>query len=86
MAVGSLISRNPVLVGGSTAFLVTLFYISATLLWYQPSKPGAFSLPGSIEGFPRSGAYEPETTINVRPGSHADRATVKQVQGILKGP
>ncbi|TJX51966.1 MAG: peptidoglycan-binding protein, partial [Mesorhizobium sp.] len=29
IAVGGMISRNPVLVGGSTAFLVTLFYVSA---------------------------------------------------------
>ena len=36
MAVGGMISRNPVLVGGSTAFLVTLFYVSANALWYQP--------------------------------------------------
>ncbi|TIL31349.1 MAG: peptidoglycan-binding protein, partial [Mesorhizobium sp.] len=36
VALGSQISRNPVLVGGSTAFLVTLFYVSANALWYQP--------------------------------------------------
>src|SRR5690606_39370407 len=36
LAVGGLISSNPVLVGGSTAFLVTLFYVSANALWYQP--------------------------------------------------
>lgn len=42
-AAGSAVSRNPVLVGGTTAFLVTLFYVSANALWYQPQKhPGAF--------------------------------------------
>jgi peptidoglycan hydrolase-like protein with peptidoglycan-binding domain len=88
MAVGGLISRNPVLVGGSTAFLVTLFYVSANALWYQPfPHAGAFFATRSIEGFPRSGAYEPETTINiVRPGSAPIKSdpVVKQVQGILK--
>ncbi|RWF77171.1 MAG: peptidoglycan-binding protein [Mesorhizobium sp.] len=88
VAVGSLISRNPVLVGGSTAFLVTLFYVSANALWYQPfPHAGAFFATRSIEGFPRAGANEPETTINiVRPGSAPIKSdpVVEQIQGILK--
>ncbi len=88
MAVGGLISRNPVLVGGSTAFLVTLFYVSANALWYQPfPHAGAFFATRNIEGFPRTGADEPETTINiVRPGPAPVKSdpVVKQVQGILK--
>ncbi|RWG51040.1 peptidoglycan-binding protein [Mesorhizobium sp.] len=88
VAVGSLISRNPVLVGGSTAFLVTLFYVSANALWYQPfPHAGAFFATRSIEGFPRAGADEPETTINiVRPGSAPIKSdpVVEQIQGILK--
>jgi peptidoglycan hydrolase-like protein with peptidoglycan-binding domain len=89
MAVGSLISRNPVLVGGSTAFLVTLFYVSANALWYQPfPHAGAFFATRSIEGFPRA-RDEPETTINiVRPGKAPapvkSDPVVEQVQGILK--
>ncbi|MEP6565065.1 MAG: peptidoglycan-binding domain-containing protein, partial [Mesorhizobium sp.] len=88
MAVGSLISRNPVLVGGSTAFLVTLFYVSANALWYQPfPHAGAFFATRSIEGFSRAGSDEPETTINiVRPGPAPVKSdpVVEQVQGILK--
>jgi peptidoglycan hydrolase-like protein with peptidoglycan-binding domain len=86
MAVGSLISRNPVLVGGSTAFLVTLFYVSANALWYQPfPHAGAFFATRSIEGFSRAGSDEPETTINiVRPGPINRDPVVEQVQGILK--
>ncbi|PAQ00403.1 peptidoglycan-binding protein [Mesorhizobium mediterraneum] len=90
VAVGSLISRNPILVGGSTAFLVTLFYVSANALWYQPfPHAGAFFATRSIEGFPRADADEPETTINiVRPGSAPapikSDPVVEQVQGILK--
>ncbi|RWH84400.1 MAG: peptidoglycan-binding protein [Mesorhizobium sp.] len=88
VAVGSLISRNPVLIGGSTAFLVTLFYVSANALWYQPfPHAGAFFATRSIESFPREGADEPETTINiVRPGSAPIKSdpVVKQIQGILK--
>jgi len=42
-AAGFAISRNPVLVGGTTAFLVTAFYVSANALWYQPYfHTGAF--------------------------------------------
>lgn len=90
VAVGGMISRNPVLVGGSTAFLVTLFYVSANALWYQPfPHAGAFFATRSIQGFPRAAADEPETTFNiVRPGASpapvkAD-PVVEQVQGILK--
>ncbi|ESY15542.1 MULTISPECIES: peptidoglycan-binding protein [unclassified Mesorhizobium] len=88
IAMGGAISRNPVLVGGSTAFLVTLFYVSANALWYQPfPHAGAFFATRSIEGFPHPGADEPETTINIlRPGPAPVKSdpTVEQVQGILK--
>ena len=86
MAVGGMISRNPVLVGGSTAFLVTLFYVSANALWYQPfPHAGAFFATRSIEDFPRTGSDEPETTINiVRPAPVKSDPTIEEVQGILK--
>ena len=86
MALGGMISRNPVLVGGSTAFLVTLFYVSANALWYQPfPHAGAFFATRSIEAFPRPAGDEPETTINiVRPAPIKSDPTVEQVQGILK--
>ncbi|TIT22429.1 MAG: peptidoglycan-binding protein [Mesorhizobium sp.] len=88
MALGSLISRNPVVVGGSTAFLVTLFYVSANALWYQPfPHAGAFFVTRSIERFPRAESDEPETTINiVRPAAAPIKSdpVVEQVQGILK--
>lgn len=86
MAVGGMISRNPVLVGGSTAFLVTLFYVSANALWYQPfPHAGAFFATRSIEDFPRTGSDEPETTINiVRPAPVKSDPAVEEVQGILK--
>ncbi|TIS52738.1 MAG: peptidoglycan-binding protein [Mesorhizobium sp.] len=88
VAVGQMISRNPVLVGGSTAFLVTLFYVSANALWYQPfPHTGAFFATRSIENFPQAVSDEPETTINIvrqaQPAPKPDPA-VQQVQGILK--
>lgn len=36
MATGTLIASNPAVAGGTTAFLVTLGFISANALWYQP--------------------------------------------------
>ncbi len=89
MALGGFISSNPILVGGSTAFLVTLFYVSANALWYQPyPHSGAFFATRSIENFPVP-AVEPETTINIeRPAAAAPAVTgdptVKRVQGVLK--
>lgn len=87
-AVGQMISRNPVLVGGSTAFLVTLFYVSANALWYQPfPHTGAFFATRSIENFPHAVSDEPETTIKIvrqaQPAPKPD-PVVQQVQGILK--
>lgn len=90
VAVGQMMSRNPVMVGGSTAFLVTLFYVSANALWYQPfPHTGAFFATRSIENFPHAVSNEPETTINIVRQAPAQPApkpdpVVQQVQGILK--
>ncbi|MBZ9669490.1 peptidoglycan-binding protein [Mesorhizobium sp. ES1-3] len=90
IAVGGMISRNPVLVGGSTAFLVTLFYVSANALWYQPfPHAGAFFATRNFQGFPHAAADEPETTINIvrsnaAPAPIKGDPVVEQVQGILK--
>jgi peptidoglycan hydrolase-like protein with peptidoglycan-binding domain len=35
-AAGAMIARNPVAVGGATAFMVTFSFVSANALWYQP--------------------------------------------------
>jgi len=90
VAVGQLIASNPVLVGGSTAFLVTLFYVSANALWYQPfPHTGAFFATRTIGNFPHTVSNEPETTINIVRQAPAQPAAkpdpiVQQVQGILK--
>ncbi|MCX7304519.1 MAG: peptidoglycan-binding domain-containing protein [Hyphomicrobiales bacterium] len=58
-----LIARNPTLVGGSTAFLVALSFVSANALWYQPyAHSGAFF---ATRDFMRPGApaLPDETTI-----------------------
>lgn len=92
VAVGEMVTRNPVLVGGSTAFLVTLFYVSANALWYQPfPHSGAFFATRSLQDFPVAEPAEPETTINivrpdpaVRPAAPKGDPVVRQVQSILR--
>ncbi|MHA6685152.1 peptidoglycan-binding domain-containing protein [Mesorhizobium sp. A556] len=90
VTVGSMISDNPIMVGGPTAFLVTFFFVSANALWYQPfPHAGAFFTTRSIGSFPPPQIDEPETTINIeRPQTPsappAGDPVVKQVQGILK--
>jgi peptidoglycan hydrolase-like protein with peptidoglycan-binding domain len=87
-----MIGENPVLVGGSTAFLVTLFYVSANALWYQPfPHKGAFFATRTIEHFADAGANEPVTTINIErpaptpvPTLIKPDPTVLKVQGVLK--
>jgi len=90
VAVGGMISRNPVMVGGSTAFLVTLFYVSANALWYQPfPHTGAFFATRHFQGLPHGAGDEPETTINIvrpnaAPAPIKGDPVVEQVQGVLK--
>lgn len=40
---GSAMARNPMAVGGTTAFLISLAFVSANAIWYQPQPhPSAF--------------------------------------------
>jgi peptidoglycan hydrolase-like protein with peptidoglycan-binding domain len=87
-AVLGLIARNPTLVGGSTAFLVALSFVSANALWYQPhAHSGAFF---ATRDFLRPGAVEPphETTILIerpeQPRQVVGDPTVKEVQETLR--
>jgi peptidoglycan hydrolase-like protein with peptidoglycan-binding domain len=89
-ALGGLISRNPVAVGGSTAFLVALLYVSANALWYQPhAHPGAFFATRdlSASGWPERDTGSQTTIHLVRPqearGPKGD-PRVEQVQAVLK--
>lgn len=86
-AAGAAISRNPVLVGGATAFLVTLFYVSANALWYQPQPhASAFfitrEMPDYTAPVPQSGPFQDEEEHSAAPRPAAD-PTVQQVQGML---
>jgi len=87
-----LIARNPTLVGGLTAFLVALSFVSANALWYQPyAHSGAFF---ATRDFMRPGAPAPteetteETTILIeRPEPApviAGDPMVKKVQQTLR--
>jgi peptidoglycan hydrolase-like protein with peptidoglycan-binding domain len=91
-AVLGLIARNPTLVGGSTAFLVALSFVSANALWYQPhAHSGAFF---ATRDFLRPGAADPfpglpeETTILIerpeQPRQAVGDPTVKEVQETLR--
>jgi hypothetical protein len=87
-AVLGLIARNPTLVGGSTAFLVALSFVSANALWYQPhAHSGAFF---ATRDFLRPGAatLPDETTILIerpaQPRQVVGDPMVKNVQATLK--
>jgi peptidoglycan hydrolase-like protein with peptidoglycan-binding domain len=89
-ALGGFVVANPVLVGGSTAFLVALMYVSANALWYQPHAHSSafFSTRGFAEGLVLS--TEPETTIVIeRPGEvdvqrPAGDPRIEMVQDVLR--
>ena len=78
------ISANPVLLGGATAFLVSMSYVSANALWYQPhAHKGAF-FATRLPMPQRPRPDQPETTIIIeRPEAKSDPAT-KRVQAALQ--
>ena len=40
-SLGAFVLRNPVVVGGAAAFAVTLFFVTANAVWYQPGAHGS---------------------------------------------
>lgn len=83
-----LIARNPTLVGGLTAFLVALSFVSANALWYQPhAHSGAFF---ATRDFLRPGvtALPEETTFVIerpeQPRQIKGDPAVRNVQETLK--
>ncbi|RFC68772.1 MULTISPECIES: peptidoglycan-binding domain-containing protein [Mesorhizobium] len=68
-AVGSFMSNNPALVGGTTAFLIALSFVSANALWYQPhAHTSPLFSTRSFDSFvvsSRNQTNEPETTIRL---------------------
>lgn len=92
----ALIAQNPVLVGGMTAFLLTMFFVSANALWYQPhGHPAAifptrllqFEAPLEIDsGLPSTISEELETTIRIERDSVTPAPVdpvVQKVQSVL---
>ncbi len=90
VALGGAISRNPVLVGGSTAFLVALAFVSANALWYQPHfHSDAFFATRNLDGAYVAPDISPQTTIHFqRESEHISQPkpdpVVERVQGILR--
>lgn len=96
VAVGGMISRNPIAVGGSTAFLVALFYVSANAMWYQPHAHTSaffatreFTRPPLADDVAADGEFE--TTIRIErpepvaaPTRPAGDPVTEQVQRILR--
>ncbi|MEZ5810863.1 MAG: peptidoglycan-binding protein [Rhizobiaceae bacterium] len=93
---GILVAQNPVLVGGATAFLLTLSFVSANALWYQPyghpaalfpTRPLVFKKQASPDtGLPESISGELETTIRIEREDVASipaDPTVQRVQEVL---
>lgn len=91
-ATGATIARNPALVGGSTAFVVALFFVSANAMWYQPhlqssaffqtrALPEVKLLPAPEDEALGTGTEQPAAAASSQPVD----STVKQVQETLAG-
>ena len=90
VAVGGALARNPLLVGGTTAFIVALSYVSANAIWYQPHfHAGAFFATRDVDYSGPRGADPDATTIRIeregepRPAPKPDPVVFK-VQSVLK--
>ena len=65
-AVGGALARNPTLVGGTTAFLVALSFVSANAIWYQPHfHSGAFFATRDVDYVGPADPSQQETTIKI---------------------
>jgi len=90
-ALGNALARNPMLTGGSTAFLVATTFVAANALWYQPhAHRGAFFATRDYARPQEVGPAltEPETTFVIerpRIPQPAGDPTVAKVQEILAG-
>jgi len=93
-ALGGFIARNPAAVGGSTAFLVSMLYVSANAIWYQPhAHTEPLFVTRAFETFvdPKQTAdrAQPQTTIKIeRPDESAppprlSDPVVERVQRVL---
>ncbi len=92
----TLVAQNPILVGGITAFLLTLFFVSANALWYQPHGHPAAIFPTRALVFdvskdfgsrlPLTVSEELETTIRIERETVAPvpaDPVVEKVQSVL---
>jgi peptidoglycan hydrolase-like protein with peptidoglycan-binding domain len=84
---GRMVFRNPALVGGSTAFLVALSFVSANALWYQPhAHSGAFFVTRDFAGVIAPPPV-PDATIRIErppPDRPSGDPKIREVQSILR--
>jgi len=86
-AAGAAAARNPVVVGGATAFVVTLSFIVGNALWNQQQPhQSAFFITREISHFaaPRGEDASAADPRNVAPHRVSD-PIVQRAQGMLKG-
>jgi peptidoglycan hydrolase-like protein with peptidoglycan-binding domain len=91
-AVGGALARNPVLVGGTTAFVVAFSYVAANAIWYQPHfHTGAFFATRDNGYVGPPDPTRQETTIKIERQQEVVQApkpkpdpVVEKVQAILQ--
>ena len=65
---GGTIARSPLLVGGTTAFIVTIGFVASNALWYQPHfHSGAFFETRSIIRIVPEESVAPQPTVRPQP-------------------
>lgn len=87
-ALGLWVTHNPMLVGGSTAFLIAMSFVSANAIWYQPHAHTApLFATRSFQSFATPKAADPSTTIVLeRPEAPIPAAKPPQVRTVAADP
>lgn len=90
-AVGAWVTQNPTLVGGTTAFLIAMSFVSANAIWYQPHAHTApFFVTRSFETFApadQSATVEEQTTFRLeRPEAPLPSAKPKPALAVAADP
>lgn len=81
VATGEVIARNPAIAGGTTAFLVSLCFVSANALWYQPHfYDGAFF---ATRHMAKAGATHATPAV-IRPSARPEPQPDREITGAVQ--
>jgi peptidoglycan hydrolase-like protein with peptidoglycan-binding domain len=84
---GAFVSENPALVGGTTAFAVTMFFVASNALWYQPNAHrDAFFETRSLESYKAPVLPQKQARLNSTKSGKEDLFRIVQEDALPPDP